>query len=103
MSKNNKIDYNLDEEEKKILEDIENNKYVSLAETNPNKFKEDVKKYSDIAKNTIKSLNKKKSLNLRVYENDIPRIRAIAMEKGLPYQTFLASIIHQIATKQIEI
>jgi len=29
-------------------------------------------------------------LNLRIYENDIPSIKALALEKGLPYQTLLA-------------
>jgi predicted DNA binding CopG/RHH family protein len=42
-------------------------------------------------------------LNLRVYEDDIPSIKALALEKGLPYQTLLASIIHQVATRQIKI
>ena len=94
------IDYELDSEEMQILEDIENGKYNSISEEELEKEKE---KFSQIATNTIKYLNRKKSLNLRVYENDIPSIKAIAMEKGLPYQTFIASIIHQIATKQIKV
>jgi len=48
-------------------------------------------------------MNRKKSLNLRVYEDDILNIKAIAMQKGLPYQTLLSSIIHQVATKQIKV
>ena len=59
--------------------------------------------YQEIAENTIKKITKKKSLNLRVYENDIPSIKALALEKGLPYQTLIASIIHQVATRQIKI
>ena len=59
--------------------------------------------YSKVATNTINERNKKKPLSLRVYENDIPKIKALAMEKGLSYQTFLSSIIHQIATKQIKV
>ena len=59
--------------------------------------------YAQVATNTINKMNKKKSLSLRLYENDILNIKAIAMEKGLPYQTFIASIIHQIATKQIKV
>jgi predicted DNA binding CopG/RHH family protein len=56
-----------------------------------------------IAKNTIEKRTKKKSLNLRVFEDDIERIKAIALNQGLPYQTFLSSIIHKVATKQIEV
>ena len=59
--------------------------------------------YQEIAENTIKKMTKKKSLNLRVYESDIASIKALALEKGMPYQTLLASVIHQVATKQIEI
>lgn len=59
--------------------------------------------YSQAAKNTIKKMTRKKSLNLRVFENDIQKIKAIALQKGLPYQTLLSSIIHQVATRQIKI
>ena len=80
--------------------DIDNGTYKPM----PKKELEKAKKYyKKIASNTIKKMTKKKSLNLRIYENDIPSIKALALEKGLPYQTLLASIIHQVATRQIKI
>ncbi len=82
---------------------IENGDFISLKNTNSKKFDEEKKIAKITAKNTIKKNTKKKSLNLRIFENDIPSIKAIALEKGLPYQTFLSSIIHQVATKQIEV
>jgi len=80
--------------------DIDNGAYRPM----PKKELEKAKKYyKEVAGNTIKKMTKKKSLNLRIYENDIPSIKALALEKGLPYQTLLASIIHQVATRQIKI
>jgi predicted DNA binding CopG/RHH family protein len=85
----------------KMLEDgIDNGTYKPMSGKELEKAKE---YYKGVADNTIKKITKKKSLNLRVYENDIPRIKALALEKGLPYQTLLTSIIHQVATRQIKI
>jgi predicted DNA binding CopG/RHH family protein len=66
-------------------------------------LKKEKEYYKKVAENTIKKMTKKKSLNLRVYKDDIPSIKALALEKGLPYQTLLASIIHQVATREIKI
>ena len=79
---------------------IDNNTYKPM----PKEELKDAKKYyQQIAKNTIKKITKKRALNIRVYEEDIESIKALALEKGLPYQTLLSSIIHQVATKQISI
>ncbi len=85
---------------KALENDIDNGTYEPM----PQKELETQKKYyQDIALNTIEKMTRKKSLNLRVFEEDIANIKAIALEKGLPYQTLLASVIHQVATKQIKI
>jgi predicted DNA binding CopG/RHH family protein len=85
---------------KALEDDIDNSSYEPLKADELEKEKSEA---SQIAKNTISRISRKKSLNLRVYENDIQSIKAIALQKGLPYQTFLSSIIHQVATKQIEV
>ncbi len=54
------------------------------------------------AVNTIEKKAKKKSLNIRLLEDDIEKIKAIAMRQGLPYQTYLSSIIHKVATGQLK-
>ncbi len=87
-------------DELELFEQIEAGNYGSMPENELEKEKDFYKK---VATNTIKNITRKKSLNLRVYEQDISSIKSIALEKGLPYQTFLASIIHQIATKQIKV
>ncbi len=87
-------------EELEMFEGIENNKYIPMSNDKLDEAKEF---YSQVATNTIKTMTKKKSYNLRLFESDIQNIKAIALEKGLPYQTFLSSIIHQVATKQIKL
>ncbi|HSX02582.1 MAG TPA: hypothetical protein VLI05_04710 [Candidatus Saccharimonadia bacterium] len=47
------------------------------------------------AKNT---LNKTKNINIRLSERDLYRLRAKAIEEGIPYQTLASSILHK-ATK----
>ena len=87
-------------EELELFQQIEDGNYNPMPKE---KLEKERDFYKQVATNTIKKLTRKKSLNLRVYEEDISSIKAIALEKGLPYQTFLASIIHQIATKQIKV
>jgi len=98
-----KFNFTLDEEELKIVEDIDNGTYVSLKETNPDQFEKEKEKARIAAENTIKRLTKKKSYTMKLIENDVESIKVMALKKGLPYQTFIASIIHQVATKQIKI
>ncbi|RLA58513.1 MAG: hypothetical protein DRQ78_11890 [Epsilonproteobacteria bacterium] len=95
--------FKLDKDELQILEDIENDKYVSLKKTNPKQFEEEMEIAKIAAKNTIERLTKKKTYTMKLIENDVESIKGMALEKGLPYQTFIASLIHQIATKQIKV
>ncbi len=43
------------------------------------------------------SLGKREVKSIRFYKRDLMRIRTIASEKGMPYQTLIASIVHQYA------
>jgi len=97
------FDFELDAEEIAILEDLDKGAYVSLKETNPKGFKEEQKIAKIAAENTLKRLTKKKSYTMKLIENDIESIKVMALKRGLPYQTFIASIIHQVATKQIKV
>jgi predicted DNA binding CopG/RHH family protein len=40
-------------------------------------------------------ISKRKSINLRLLENDLERIKAEAIKDGIPYQTLISSIIHK--------
>lgn len=57
--------------------------------------------FETVAMNTIEKKTKKKSLNIRLFEDDIEKIKVIALEKGIPYQTLISSVIHKLALKQI--
>ncbi len=94
--KDNEI-YTLDELE--LLKQIENGDYVSLAKDELEKEKAFLKQ---VAINTIEKRKKKKSYNIRLFENDIENIKALALKEGLSYQTFLSSMVHKIATGQIK-
>ncbi len=102
MKDTNKDIYSQEELElfKTLENDVDNGTYQPMSKDELEEEREIAKK---IAKNTIEKRTRKKSLNLRVFEDDIERIKAIALTQGLPYQTFLSSIIHKVATKQIEV
>jgi len=77
----------LDQEEREELEAIENGEYVEV---------EDMKKEIEKAKLAAKAtLNKTKNINIRLSEQDLYRIKAKAVEEGLPYQTLVSSIVHK--------
>lgn len=69
---------------------IESGKYKSLPKKD---FEKEKDRFQKIAANTLK----RKSINIRVIESDIEKIKAIAMEEGMPYQTFITSILHKVA------
>jgi len=81
----------LDEEERSMFEAIENGEFVSVAN-----FAEEKAKAEASAKAT---LNKTKSISIRISERDLFKLRAKAIEEGIPYQTYASSILHKAASK----
>lgn len=96
-------DLKLDKEELAILEDLESDKYISLKKTDRKDYEKRKADFEIIANDTIKTLTKKKAYTIKLFENDVNKIKSMALEKGLPYQTYIASILHQVANKQIEV
>jgi predicted DNA binding CopG/RHH family protein len=98
--KDNEI-YSDDELElfKSLESDIDNGTYKPL-----DKKELDIKKafFSKIATNTIKKKSKKKSLNIRLFEDDIEKLKAIALSEGMLYQTYLSSLVHKIVSGQLK-
>ena len=86
------------EDELKMFEEIENGEYISL---DKEAFEEEKALLIQAAKNTIEKRKKKKSYNIRLFENDVETIKALALKEGLSYQTFISSMVHKIATGQI--
>ncbi len=44
---------------------------------------------------------KDKRINIRLSSPDLMDIQARAMEEGIPYQTFIASVLHKYATGRL--
>jgi len=85
----------LDEEERQLIKDIENDVFVSV----PNQ-EEEIKRLRSYAANFLK---KDKRLTLRVAKVDLEKIQEKAIESGIPYQTLINSLIRQYANGRINI
>jgi predicted DNA binding CopG/RHH family protein len=77
----------LSKEEKEILNSFEKGEWVPV--TN---FSERKKELIEYAQNTMK---KDKRLNIRISERDLLELQRKALKEGLPYQTYVSSIIHK--------
>ncbi len=44
--------------------------------------------------------NKRKAINIKVLESDLEKLKAKALEEGMPYQTLLNSVLHKYLTGQ---
>jgi predicted DNA binding CopG/RHH family protein len=77
----------LTKEEKEILDSFEKDEWVPV--TNLTKRKKELMSY---ARNTLR---KDKRLNIRISERDLLELQKRAVNEGLPYQTYVSSIIHK--------
>lgn len=83
--------YELEKEEKRELEAIEN--AIENGEIkNVTNFEKRKKELQQIAKSTF---NKTRNINIRLSEKDLYRLKTKAMEEGIPYQTLASSILHK--------
>jgi predicted DNA binding CopG/RHH family protein len=87
----NKNTLQLDAEEKNILRDYE----LGISKSVPN-IKKELAYFREVAR---ASSARTKSINLRLSERDLHRIKVKAAEEGVPYQTLLSSLIHKYAAK----
>lgn len=77
----------LTKEEKEILESFDRAEWVPVADLPKRK-----KELAEYARNTLR---KDKRLNIRISERDLIELQRKAVKEGLPYQTYLSSIIHK--------
>jgi predicted DNA binding CopG/RHH family protein len=77
----------LSKEEKEILESFEKGEWVPVEN-----FSRRKKELIEYARNTMK---KEKRLNIRISERDLLELQRKAVKEGLPYQTYVSSIIHK--------
>ena len=84
----------LDNEEGKLAKSLENEEWVS------DLTKKEKKQYEEYARY---SLNKQKRINIRMSERDFKKIRAKAVEEGIPYQTLISMLIHKYNEGKVSI
>lgn len=87
------------EEELKIIEAVEAGEYLSV---NSEEFSELQASLKQAACNAIEKLSKRKAISIRLLESDIARVKAMALNEGMPYQTYLSHIIHKLTTGRLQ-
>ena len=85
----NPYDVRLDAEEQNLLESYERGEWKSVGN-----LTQEMKLAREIASNTLR---KDARVTLRLSSGDLVRLKEKAAYKGLPYQTFISSILHEYA------
>ncbi len=83
----------LTKEEQEILESFERGEWIPVKDLS--KRKAELMRY---ARNTLR---KDKRLNIRISERDLTELQKRAISEGLPYQTYVASIIHKFVNGKL--
>ncbi len=78
--------YKLDKEEKEILAEYDKGNYKSVTD------KKVLGMYQQYAHAT---LARNRSINIRISDKVLHKLKVSAAQKGLPYQTLISSILHQ--------
>lgn len=82
-------DVELDAEEQDLLQSVEKGEWKSV-----DNFKKEAAFAKEAATNTLR---KDERVTLRISSGDLDRLKQKAAYKGLPYQTFIASVLHEYA------
>lgn len=85
--------FNLSQEEKDLLDAVEAGEFESVLTMSRRKELE------AIASHTFK---KDKRINIRISNRDLTAIQSRATEEGIPYQTFVSSIIHKYISGSLQ-
>lgn len=92
-----KITKFIDDEERELIESIENN-YEAWVEV-PN-MKKRLATAREAARNTLR---KDARVNVRLTNHDLRGLKAKAAVEGIPYQTLLTALVHKYVSGQIKI
>jgi len=76
----------LDRDEMELAKSLEKEEWVS------DLTKKEKEQYEEYARH---SLNKQRRINIRMTERDLKKIRAKAIEEGIPYQSLISMLIHK--------
>ena len=83
--------YELDKEEQELLDAIEASDFKPV----PN-MKREIARYRSYA---LADSRRNKNINIRLSERTLHKLKVKAAEKGLPYQTLIASLLHQYTNR----
>ena len=84
----------LDIEERDLAQSLEKEEWIS------DLTKREKRQYEEYARY---SLNKQKRINIRMSERDLKKIRAKAIEEGIPYQSLISMLIHKYNEGKVSI
>lgn len=84
----------LNKEEKEILNSYEKGEWKPTGRGRARLTR--FKKY------VAETYKKNKRINIRIAEVDLEELQKEAMEEGLPYQTFITSILHKYTTGRLK-
>lgn len=84
----------MDKDEKDLARSLENEEWISDLTKKEKKLYEEYARYS---------LNKQKRINIRMSERDLKKIRAKAIEEGIPYQSLISMLIHKYNEGKVSI
>ena len=82
----------LTKEENDMLHSVERGEWRATTK------KADLRKYQEAARQMMK---KDARLNIRISSYDLERLQKKAMEEGLPYQTFVSSVLHKFVAGRL--
>jgi predicted DNA binding CopG/RHH family protein len=87
--KRNVLNVKLDADEQELLDSVERGEWKTVA---------DFEKEAAFAKEAAANfLRKDERITIRLSKGDLDRLKQRAAYKGLPYQTFIASVLHEYA------
>lgn len=85
----------LDKEEKDILKNLEKDELKDVPH-----MENEIRRLSSIL---TESRKKTENINIRLVEADLTKIKSLAYENGLPYQTLISTILRQYVTGRIRV
>jgi predicted DNA binding CopG/RHH family protein len=86
-SRSDKVFQALDEEERDLIQSIENDEWSEVPDVE--RFKEQAQRYAEA------TIRKDRRMNIRISERDLRNLKKRALEDGIPYQTMVSMILHK--------
>ncbi|MEA1893005.1 MAG: CopG family antitoxin [Campylobacterota bacterium] len=84
----------IDNQEKELIDSLKNLDLLQIKNDEEN---------SKLLKKSAKAFVKKEEtkMNIRISSSELEKIKAVAQQEGLKYQTFIKSVLHKYITGQL--